>query len=118
MSGPPRTPHSFPKSRRIRLDRDFVPVRTRGRRSVGKESSIRSVANDLGFARLGVSTPRKYGDAPTRNRFRRLAREAFRSLSPRLPARDILVEPRRDGATPTYEGLRRDLALACGTPLP
>ncbi len=110
--------HAYPKSRRLRLDRDFAPVRARGRRYVGKEASIRTVANDLGLARLGLSTSRKYGDAVRRNRFRRLAREAFRSLASRLPARDLLVEPRRDLGEPTLEGLRRDFAVACGTPLP
>lgn len=102
----------------MRLDRDFVPVRTRGRRYVGREASIRSADNGLDRARLGVATPKKYGGAPRRNRFRRLVREAFRSLAARLPARDLLVEPRRDLVEPTLGGLRRDLALACGTPLP
>lgn len=109
---------AFPKSRRLRLDRDFAPVRTKGRRYVGKEASIRWVTNDGRGPRLGLSTSRKYGNSIRRNRFRRLAREAFRSLASRLPARDLLVEPRRDLDEPTLEGLRRDLALACGTPLP
>ena len=93
-------------------------VRNRGRRHVGAEASIRWAANGLEGPRLGLATPRKYGDAVRRNRFRRLAREAFRSLVSRLPARDLLVEPRRDLVEPTLDGLRRDLALACGTPLP
>ena len=115
---PPAVPAPYPKSRRLRLDRDFTPVRTKGRRYVGKEASIRSVPNDAAGPRLGLSTTRKYGDAVRRNRFRRLAREAFRSLASRLPSRDLLVEPRRDLVEPTLEGLRRDFALACGTPLP
>lgn len=111
-------PAPYPKSRRLRLDRDFTPVRTKGRRYVGREASIRSVPNDGKGPRLGLSTSRKYGDAVRRNRFRRLAREAFRSLASRLPSRDLLVEPRRDLGEPTLSGLRLDLALACGTPLP
>ena len=108
----------YPKAGRLRVDRDFTAVRTRSRRYTGREASIRSVENGLGRARLGLATPKKYGGAVRRNRFRRLAREAFRSLWSRLPARDLLVEPRRDLVKPTLEGLQRDLALACGTPLP
>ena len=78
----------------------------------------RSVANEHGHARLGIATPKKYGDAVRRNRFRRLTREAFRALAARLPSRDLLIEPRRDLVEPTLDGLKRDFALACGTPLP
>lgn len=114
----PRPANSYPKANRLRLDRDFTPVRMRGRRYNGREASIRSIQNALGHPRLGLATSRKYGDAIRRNRFRRLAREAFRALASRLPAKDLLVEPRRDVVEPSLEGLKRDFALACGMPLP
>jgi ribonuclease P protein component len=113
----PRPAAPYAKASRLRIDKDFTAVRTRSRRYAGREASIRSVENGLGRARLGLATPKKYGGAVRRNRFRRLAREAFRALAPRLPGRDLLVEPRRDLVEPTLEGLQRDLALACGTPI-
>lgn len=120
---PPRQPPAgvrapYPKTARLRLDRDFKEVRSRGRRHVGHEASIRVVATDLGRARLGLATPRRYGDAVRRNRFRRLAREAFRSVATTLGSRDFLVEPRRDLVEPTLAGLARDLAAAAGAPPP
>jgi ribonuclease P protein component len=93
-------------------------VRRRGRRYVGHEAVIRVVATDLGRARLGLATPRRYGNAVRRNRFRRLARAAFRAVLPRLGSRDFLVEPRRDAGEPTLHGLARDFASAAGAPPP
>jgi ribonuclease P protein component len=112
----PRLPLSYPKEARLRLARDFQAVRARGRRRIGALVVVRVLATDLGRARLGLSSPRWYGDAVRRNRFRRLAREAFRAVRARLPSVDLLVEPRRDLGTPTLEGLEADLVSAAGTP--
>ena len=48
-----------------------------------------------GRPRLGVAAPRAYGGAVRRNRFKRLVREAFRSLRADLGAVDVFVAPRR-----------------------
>lgn len=111
---PPASPGGYPKAARLRKDRDFQPVRTRGRRFVGAQVMVRSVGNDAGRARLGVSSPKKYGDAVRRNRFRRLVRAAFRAVASRLPARDLLVEPRRDLGEPDLATLCLDLERAVG----
>jgi ribonuclease P protein component len=112
----PRSPHAYPKEARLRLQREFQAVRARGRRRSQTLVNVRVLSTDLGRARLGLASPRWYGDAIRRNRFRRLAREAFRSIRSRLPSVDLLVEPRRDLKEPTLEGLVRDLLFAAGTP--
>ena len=115
-SPPPRaTPSTLPKEARLRRDRDFGPVRTRGRRHVGAQVVVRHVESAAGRPRLGVSSPRRYGSAVVRNRFRRLVRAAFREVQGSLPARDWLVEPRGDLRAPTLDGIRADL-LAAGRP--
>lgn len=117
---PPAPPSSasktgrYPKAARLRKDRDFQPVRTRGRRFTGVQVVVRSVGNETGRARLGVASPKRYGDAVRRNRFRRLVRAAFRSVAAHLPARDLLVEPRRDLGEPDLETIRADLERALG----
>jgi len=104
----------FPKAARLRKDRDFAPLRARGRRFVGVQVQVRSIANDVGRARLGLASPRQYGDSVRRNRFRRLVRAAFRSVAVGLPARDLLVSPRRDLKEPDLETIRADLERAVG----
>jgi ribonuclease P protein component len=81
---------------------------------VGAQVLVRHVESPSGRPRLGVSSPRRYGSAVVRNRFRRLVRAAFRSLAGSLPARDWLVEPRGDLKTPTLDGIRADLLAAAG----
>ena len=113
---PARGPAPYPKKSRLRIDRDFLPVRHRGRRHSGSEALVRVAQNDLGRPRLGLATPKKYGNAVRRNRFRRLTRTAFRLLGARLGSRDLLVEPRRGLGEPTLQGLSSDLLSAAGVP--
>ena len=102
----------YPKEARLRLDRDFQPVRTKGRRMVGRVAVVRAVENGTGRARLGIATSKKYGKAVRRNRFRRLAREAFRGIAATLGPYDLLVEPRRDVVRPSLDALAADFVAA------
>ncbi len=112
MSVPPPASFGYAKAARLRLDRDFQPVRRAGRRVLGTEASLRVLSTGRGCARLGIATPRKYGGSVRRNRFRRLLREAFRRVATELGSVDLLVEPRRDLREPTLAGLLTDLRAA------
>ncbi|MFO0934064.1 MAG: ribonuclease P protein component [Planctomycetota bacterium] len=118
MSPPPPVPGPYPKTARLRLERDFAPLRRAGRRVTGQQAAFRILPSDRPTARLGLAAPRAYGNAVRRNRFRRLAREAFRRVRGELAPVDILASPRRDLREPTLEGLVADLRRAAGRRAP
>src|SRR4029079_18989745 len=61
--------------------------------------------NGLAYPRLGLSVSRKVGNAVTRNRWKRILREAFRLSREKLPAGiDLVLRPKR-GAEPDLHAI-------------
>ena len=75
-----------------------------GKRAGDGLFAVNALANELGFARLGMSvSTRSVGNSVRRNRVRRLIRELFRERRVDLPAVDLVVTSRpgaRDAARP------------------
>lgn len=72
-------------------------------------------ARDFPPSRLGITTSRKVGHAPARNRIRRLVREFFRKRRAVLaPPRDILVIARPGAAEVCFADVERELSQALG----
>jgi ribonuclease P protein component len=83
---------TFPRSRRLHSREDFSAVYDAKVRESRGPLLIYARPNALPYPRLGMSTSRKVGAAPRRNRIRRLIREAFRHLQHDLPpGYDLLV---------------------------
>lgn len=61
-------------------------------------------------ARLGLSISKRVGNAPLRNRWKRLIREAFRKQRDQLPICDYIVRPKKD-AVPDYERIFHSLPI-------
>ena len=78
--------YRFPREQRLGRQRDFARVFARKCRASDALLIVYIDANDLAFSRLGLSVGKGVGGAPTRNRIKRLIREAFRLSQHDLPA--------------------------------
>ena len=105
---------SFPKHRRLRTKTEFANAYSGEDYASDDELVIRGVLNDLGFARLGISVSKKFGNACVRNRWKRLIREAFRHSYNEIDfGIDLIVRPRK-GAVPDYEAIKKSLPVLAG----
>jgi ribonuclease P protein component len=101
----------YSKDLRVRRPKDFEQIHADGRVAIDQCLVVKGIrrACPSGPCRLGLSVGRLVGNAPVRNRWKRLIREAFRSLQHRLPnSLDIVVRPRKD-AKPDLKSIMRSL---------
>lgn len=63
---------------------DFRRAYAKGKSFVGPLAVTYVRKNRVGVSRLGITTSKKIGNAVQRNRSRRVLREAFRQLAPRV----------------------------------
>jgi len=99
----------FPKERRLRRQADFDRVFASRAYAADDVLVVSGVLNDRLDTRLGIGVSRKVGNAVVRNRWKRLIREAFRTLRARLPTGcDLVVRPRR-GAQPDGAAIAQSL---------
>ena len=104
-------PHfHFPKTLHLRKTSEFDKV-YQFRCSASDATLIVYIhPNGTERTRLGMSVSRKIGRAVTRNRWKRLIREAFRLNRHKLPfGMDIIVLPQRGISAPKYEVLALSL---------
>ena len=88
-------PYSFRPCHRLRSAADFERVYRGGRRAGDGLFAVNALANDAGFARLGMSvSTRTVGNAVRRNRVRRIIRELFRLRQATLAPLDFVVTSR------------------------
>ncbi|MEO6036405.1 MAG: ribonuclease P protein component [Verrucomicrobiota bacterium] len=79
MASGPSSSLGFPRSRRLKLGRDFIRAKTNGERlACGCLIANWLLLPENSSTRLGVVTSRKIGNAVKRSRARRLLRESFR----------------------------------------
>ncbi|WP_235951224.1 ribonuclease P protein component [Crateriforma spongiae] len=115
--GLPQDALTFPKSRRVRRPQEFTrlmrtgvcvaddvlvmfasPIRPRQRQSLADAK-----------AQLGVTIPKKVGNAVVRNRWKRWIRESFRTQPSEFhDGWQYVVRPKK-GASATYQAIRRSL---------
>ena len=91
---------------------DFRRIYARGKSYVSPLVVVYALKNRTKNVRVGITTSKKVGNAVQRNRSRRVIREAFRALAPRVrPGFDLVLVAR--GKTPYVKStdVRRQLEL-------
>jgi ribonuclease P protein component len=89
---------------------DFRRIYSRGKSYVSPLVVVYALKNRTKNVRVGITTSKKVGNAVQRNRSRRVIREAFRALAPRVrPGFDLVLVAR--GKTPYVKStdVRRQL---------
>lgn len=98
----------FPKERRLLKRGEFQRVASEKKRLVGKYVCI-----DFRKARalrVGITASTKFGNAPERNRFKRLIRETFRQHFPHLPQNiECTVFPRSYAKGAPFQEIEKDI---------
>ncbi|MBX9744652.1 MAG: ribonuclease P protein component [Chlamydiales bacterium] len=69
--------------------------------------------------RLGITAPSRYGNAPERNRFKRLVREVFRKNLCQFPSNlELNVAPRQRAKKASEADIRQELLdILCSIPI-
>lgn len=114
MSGQAPKPFRFRKAEHLRRPADFKRVYDRRRWAGDGWLVVYACENGLPNMRLGLSVSRKVGNAPYRNRLRRLYREAYRLTRHEMPTGLDLVLIPRTAEAPTLEQLKRSLPRLVG----
>jgi ribonuclease P protein component len=94
---------TFPKCNRLSRQRDFQRVLSVRRRAGNRLLVVYVAPNQLSFSRMGLRAGREVGGAVTRNRLKRLVREAFRLTRDQIPAGLDIVCIVRPADTPTLQ---------------
>jgi ribonuclease P protein component len=85
----------FQRRQRLTRQRDFERVFARKCSAADRHMVVYVDANDLSWTRLGIKPGRQLGNAATRNRIKRVLREAFRLGQHDIPTGlDVICIPR------------------------
>jgi ribonuclease P protein component len=102
----------FLKSARLRKRAEYLEIQHRGLKAETNAFIGLVVPGRFENARIGITATRRLGNAVTRNRIKRLVREAFRRKIMDLPARiDIVVIGKKKAAKLESQTIFDDLTI-------
>ena len=102
--------NAFGRNQRIIKSGEFTKLLRKGSCAADGVLVLFAIAAaDSSVTRLGVTIPKRVGNAVTRNRWKRLIRESFRTQQDAIASGyDYLVRPKK-GAEPTWEAIQRSV---------
>ncbi|WP_345689679.1 ribonuclease P protein component [Novipirellula caenicola] len=102
--------YRFPKSRRILHSSQFTVILRRGVCVADGVLVLFAVESEPGSpSRLGVTIPKRTGNAVARNHWKRLIRESFRTQQDRVPdGMNLVVRPKK-GATADWAKIQKSI---------
>lgn len=116
MNSGPVVSEGFSRDDRLRKRREFEECYASGVRVSGRHIQVFLLGSTgpLARTRLGISVPRRVGNAVTRNRVRRRLRELFRRTRGLFGAATVavVVNARPSAAGATFQDLSADYAGA------
>ncbi|MGL4348510.1 MAG: ribonuclease P protein component [Chlamydiales bacterium] len=93
---------AFPKQARILRRYEYKSFSRNGKLWVGPSLLIHYRFGNCTVPRLGLTVTKKYGNAVSRNRFKRMLRESFRALYAHFPKQlEINIKPKYHTVIPT-----------------
>jgi ribonuclease P protein component len=115
VNSSPVVSETFSRDDRLRKRREFEECYASGVRISGRHIQVFFLAGgSLGRPRLGISVPRRVGNAVERNRVRRRLREIFRRNRGLFAAREarLVVNARPSAAGVSFQELSEDYSRA------
>lgn len=102
----------LPKELRIRHPKEFERVYKKGSSSNGSLLFVKYLKNNLSFSRFGIVISKKVSKkAVERNKIKRRAREAARTLYEKAPkGYDIVINIKRDAKEASFQDISKELA--------
>jgi ribonuclease P protein component len=99
----------FGKAAHLRRRREFLAVQQRGARVFAGDVVVLALDSGGRQPRIGITVSSKVANAVVRNRVRRWAREAFRSVAASLPPVDLVLIARPGAVKIGLAGMVRAL---------
>ncbi|MEC8555377.1 MAG: ribonuclease P protein component [Planctomycetota bacterium] len=104
-----KSSETFPAKLRIKKRDEFQTAFKEGKVAADGVLVVHAVRADAGPTRMGISIAKRVGNAPQRNNWKRLIREAFRRQRGQLPhSLHIIIRPKK-GATADAAAIRKSL---------
>ncbi|WP_226683782.1 ribonuclease P protein component [Sutcliffiella horikoshii] len=99
------------KEQRIKKNKEFQHVFQKGKSMANRQFVIYAVQKaDQPVFRIGLSVSKKIGNAVTRNRIKRLVRQAVHEIKEQLPGGvDIVIIARKPAADMSLEEVKKSL---------